>query len=288
VNASESLAAKVETLYRLLESIATGGKYDDVEFKRVRREAVDEPILKPLLPRFVHTCRDIRAYWQHIKGLFASYQERRDYLRTVFVPIIEHLERGLTSPSSSAANDALSVIDSPHVQDAWRNAYSREESDPDGAITSARALIESVCKFILDKASEPYNDSWDLPKLYKAAVKKLNLAPDQHSDPIVKQILSGCHSAIEGLSSLRNRYGDAHGKGGTSSLPSTRHSALAVNLAGSVATFLVQSYEEKEYGTNQALKVLGLRLICLLNRAECHLFPALQLELHRRSRRGQI
>jgi hypothetical protein len=242
---SEALTRNVEGLYRLLESIATGGQFNEDAYRNARQEVLNEPILSPMMPRFIHTCRDIRAYWQHIKGLFATYQERRDYLRGVFVPILERLASGYTSPASQGAEDTLAVIDAPHVQDVWRSAYERQEDDPDGAITSARALLESVCKFILDKAGESYDDSWDLPRLYKASARRLNLAPDQHADPIVKQILGGCQTVVEGLGALRNKYGDAHGKGVSSSLPSTRHSALAVNLAGSTATFLVQTYEEK-------------------------------------------
>lgn len=234
----------MDDLYRLLESIATGGKFDDDEYRRVRKEVLDESLLMPLVPGFVRDCRDIRAYWQHIKGLFSTYQERRGYLRGLFVPILQRLESGLTTPAAQDAIDALTVIDAPHVQDAWRNAFARQENDPDGAITATRSLLESVCKFILDKAGDSYDDSWDLPKLYKTAVKQLNLAPDQHADPIVKQILGGCQTVVEGLGALRNKYGDAHGKGASASLPLTRHSALAVNLAGSMATFLVQTYEE--------------------------------------------
>ncbi|WP_334364405.1 abortive infection family protein [Bradyrhizobium sp. AZCC 1578] len=46
-------------------------------------------------------------------------------------------------------------------------------------------------------------------------------------------------SVVEGLGSLRNKIGDAHGQGGKPVRPSARHAAqLAVNLAGAMATFL--------------------------------------------------
>jgi len=242
---TKALVEQAEGFYRLLESIATGARFDDQEYRRAREAILEEPILVPLLPRFVRTCRDIRAYWQHIKEPFSTYQERRDYLRGIFVPLLERLERGVATPASVGTEDTLAVIDSPHVQDAWRSAYARQEEDPDGAITAARSLLESACKFVLDKAGEAYNEHTELPKLYKAAATKLNLAPDQHADPIVKQILGGCQTVVEGLGAFRNKYGDAHGKGQLSSAPSARHSALAVNLAGTMATFLVQTFEEK-------------------------------------------
>jgi hypothetical protein len=131
------------------------------------------------------------------------------------------------------------------VQDAWQSSFTRQETDPDGAITSARTLLETVCKFILDKAGVVYEDGWDLPKLYRQAATKLSLAPDQHHDPIVKQILGGCQTVDEGLGAFRNKYGDAHGKGNAAKAPSQRHASLAVNLAGTMAVFLIQTYEER-------------------------------------------
>src|SRR3954452_8435828 len=40
--------------------------------------------------------------------------------------------------------------DTSFIQDVWRNALHRIHEDPDGAITSARSLLESVCKDILE------------------------------------------------------------------------------------------------------------------------------------------
>ncbi len=107
------------------------------------------------------------------------------------------------------------------------------------------SLLETVYKFILEKASVAYEEDWDLPKLFKQATLKLNLAPDQHNDPIIKQILGGCQTTVDGLAAFRNKYGDAHGRGIATTPPSQRHSSLAVNLAGTLAVFLVQTYEEK-------------------------------------------
>ena len=73
----------------------------------------------------------------------------------------------------------------------------------------------------------------------------MNLAPQQHSELIFRQILGGCHTVVEGLGALRNKHGDAHGKGKSPIRPQPRHAALAVNLAGTVATFLVSTLEEK-------------------------------------------
>lgn len=89
------------------------------------------------------------------------------------------------------------------------NEPTRRAEDPAGAITTARTLLETVCKHILDDLKEEYPTDADLPKLYKITAEKLNLAPSQHSAAVFKQILGGCTSVVEGLGALRNRLGSA-------------------------------------------------------------------------------
>jgi hypothetical protein len=109
--------------------------------------------------------------------------------------------------------------------------------------TSARSLLETVCRHIIEVKGIELDDSADLPKVYKTAVTQLNLSPEQHTQPVFKQILSGCQSVVEGLGSLRNKYSDAHGKGPRAIKPSERHAALAVNLAGAMSSFMLATLE---------------------------------------------
>jgi hypothetical protein len=121
---------------------------------------------------------------------------------------------------------------------------ARRDDDSEGAITAARSLLETVCKHLLDELGEQYDDKADLPKLYGTTAAKLNLAPSQHTEQVFKQILGGCHSVVEGVGALRNRLSDAHGKGKSAPRPQARHAQLAVNLAGAMAMFLVETLDE--------------------------------------------
>jgi hypothetical protein len=132
------------------------------------------------------------------------------------------------------------------VQSVWNRALERRISDPEGAITSARALLETVCKHILDDLKVDYDDAADLPKLYRLTSQALQIAPSQHSQAVFKQILGGCTSVVEGLGALRNRLGDAHGGGRAKVRPAPRHAQLAVNLAGSMTSFLVATWEARK------------------------------------------
>lgn len=239
------LSEKVETLQNLLVSYSTGGQVTDAEYRQLRTDLLADPTIRDQLPRFVRTCRDLRQFWQFIQPKFPTYRQRRTYLWEEFGPILDVLESepSIAAPSDERVTEILTTINSDAVHVAWRRALERRLDDPDGAITAARSLVETVCKHILDSASIVYNNEATLPQLYRLTATTLNVAPDQHSEYILKQILGGTTTVVEGLGALRNILGDAHGKGMTSAKPELRHAELAVNLAGAIATFLIATWE---------------------------------------------
>lgn len=243
----DNLTCTVESLQNLCLSYATGGGGDEGEYRELRRQVLDNPSVSDKLPRFVRTCRDLGQFWAYIKGFAPTYAERRQHIWDGFRPLLERLEAGGDSPAAEEAAERMRVVDSPHVQAAWQSASLRKDSDPEGAITAARTLVESVCKHILDETNSAYDDTWELPKLYKATAEALTLAPNQHSEQIFRQILGGCQTVVEGLGALRNKHGDAHGKGRGSVRPAPRHAALAVNLGGTMASFLIATFEERGF-----------------------------------------
>lgn len=118
-------------------------------------------------------------------------------------------------------------------------------SDPEGAITATRTTLESVCKHICDERGAAYEDGGDLAKLYKAAAGAMDIAPDQHSERIIRQILSGVGTVVNGLAAMRNSLSDSHGRGKASVRPAPRHAKLAVNAGFAVAGFLIDTHIEK-------------------------------------------
>jgi hypothetical protein len=238
------LSEKLEVFQNTLIAHATGGAVDASEYKQLREEIVNHPLLKDAVPRFLRTCRSTSEFWQFIKYKFPSYAERRQYIWDEFRPLFERIDGTKATPADSAVSITLEKFDVSTVHVLWLKAMERRESDPQGAITLARTLLETVCKHILDDSNVAYDPDSDLPGLYKMAAKTLNIAPSQHSEPIFKQILGGCTAVVEGLGALRNRLSDAHGQGKKSIRPAARHAELAVNLAGAVATFLVATYKK--------------------------------------------
>jgi hypothetical protein len=221
-----------------LIAVATTGSGDASAYRELREQVTTHHLLRDITPRLLRTCRSTAEFWQFIKYKFPSYAERRNFIWNEFRPMFERLEGSSAAPSDHNVSVTLEKFDAETVHQVWVKALERRESDPEGAITLARTLLESVCKHILDQHAVAYKTDSDLPDLYKATSKALNVAPSQHSEQIFKQILGGCTAVVEGLGALRNRLSDAHGQGKKPVKPAARHAELAVNLAGAVAIFL--------------------------------------------------
>jgi hypothetical protein len=119
------------------------------------------------------------------------------------------------------------------------------ENDFDGAITNARSLLEAVLIDVENDLSPnstlPYDG--DLVRLYKRIQKLLNLEPTRTdiAEPL-KQVLGGLANIVSGLSAVRNKMGDAHVR---TYQPARRHAVLIVNVAKTLAAFIVETKERK-------------------------------------------
>lgn len=242
----ESDFERAEYLQTMLVTRATGGESDDAHYQQLRAYFIENPSVKSLVPRFVRTNRNLDQFWQYIKANDGTYAGRRKLIWGSFEELLSCLESKHTLPAEKTISERLEKFDADGIHFAWNKALERKSSDPEGAITISRTILESVCKHILDAEDIEYNKlSIELSDLYKTTAKELNLAPEQHTEKVFKQILGGCSGIINGLGSLRNKLGDAHGKGKAPVKPLERHAELAVNLAGTMALFLIQTYESK-------------------------------------------
>lgn len=246
VNPRTALYEKIETLQNMLINKATG-RWEEVrddDYPRLRKELLADRRVRDKLPELVRTFRDLSSFWDSIKHQAPTYHERRGYLRAQFSPVLDYLEQA-GSPADQPVSDVLAHFDTEHVHRVWARALDRRSDDPEGAITSARTLLESVCKHILDESGQEYNDDGDLPRLYRLTSEVLALAPNQQSEDVFRRIFGGCQAVVENLGALRNKLSDAHGRGKKLAKPQPRHAQLAVNLAGAMATFLVETWEDK-------------------------------------------
>lgn len=120
--------------------------------------------------------------------------------------------------------------------------------DPELAIGTAKEMIETVCKTILDHRSVAYERSWDLPRLMKETAKVTQLTPDGVPDDApaadtIRKILGSLSSVVAGTAELRNAYGTGHGKGPAQAGLQPRHARLVVGAASTLAMFLFETFE---------------------------------------------
>lgn len=162
-------------------------------------------------------------------------------------PVYEVQAAPLGTPNDDAITASLVAFNPTDIGARWQAAQDRRLTDPSGAITLSRTLLEDVCKWILHEAGDTSNtDKDDLPVLYKKLAKAMSLAPDDHTEAIFKQILGGCSAIVEGLGALRNKLSDAHSPGPKRARPLPRHAELAVGLSGAMAQYLVATWNARQ------------------------------------------
>ena len=120
------------------------------------------------------------------------------------------------------------------------------------AIGTAKELIETICKAILEKNDVELNetDKDDLPKILKKTLNVLQLLPENIDNnkkgaESIKKILGGLTTIVQGLAELRNTYGTGHGKSANFKGLQPKHAKLAANAASIVAYFLLEAHNKK-------------------------------------------
>lgn len=150
--------------------------------------------------------------------------------------------------------DSPEVVSLDHVEEAARKLDIVEldkhaarirrgiREDPEQAIGSAKELLETVLKVILEIEGEHTKEN--IHTLLKSAQKKLGLDPksvgeDMPGSKIIRRTLSNLGQIIIGVAEIRNLYGTGHGRHRSKELE-IAHAKLVVNAAVSVATFLLE------------------------------------------------
>jgi hypothetical protein len=135
----------------------------------------------------------------------------------------------------------------PHVvQQHLERISVNVERDPAAAVGSAKELVESVCKFILEDYDVDYGKSESLLDLYKKTAKVLSLnreaVPDSaKGSETAQKVLQNLATSVQSLAELRNELGLGHGKTRPSAA-FARHARLAFNASRAVVEFLLETW----------------------------------------------
>lgn len=101
---------QVELFQNMLISRATGGDINENEYKILRNILINNSLIKDLLPKWIHTHRDVNQFWQFIKNKFRTYAERRAYLWEEFSPLLSYLEKLRVNPSLTNISTSLKKL----------------------------------------------------------------------------------------------------------------------------------------------------------------------------------
>lgn len=117
-------------------------------------------------------------------------------------PIYTIAAHAIGSPADAAISSTLERFEPEQIHGRWTAALDRRSTDPAGAITLARTLLEDVCRWLLEQLGEKPSNQDDLPALYRKLAKALKLGPDDHSEQVFKQILGSCQQVVEQLGTM--------------------------------------------------------------------------------------
>ena len=243
---TETLIETFKKIENMFIDQATGSSAEQEEYSRCRDIVLKEYystqdiLFKNKFPSLIIEYDTVNSFWQFIKYKFAHYRERRSFIYDTFKPIRQYFESKKYTNNSKLIFPKI-VISNEHIQAAIDKANQRiKDKDFDGAITTARTLVEEIQTEIYRKLkkTEP-NHKGDLSKLYGMVAPLLNLSISKTLDNRLKEILSGLYSINNGIANLRNVSGDAHAKKFTTE---AHHAQLAVNCAFTFSQFLCDTY----------------------------------------------
>jgi len=143
------------------------------------------------------------------------------------------------------------AVDTSYVSQQITRMEAAIENDPALAIGTAKELVETCCRTILEDRGVPTAKSVELSELVKLTAKTLSLTPADIPEKAkaaetIKRLLSNLGAITTALAELRNQYGTGHGKGARARGLQPRHARLAVGAASTLAMFLIATHEARD------------------------------------------
>lgn len=217
---------------------------DDEVFLRFLCETI-HPIVRPDTTEVARLCQ---LYNEFLKRDGYQIVERTQISgKPVFVA--QYIGTAPT-PAVSAARQTLGTLDPGYIAQQITRMEAAVAGDPDLAIGTAKELVETCCKTILQEKSIQSPTNADLPQLLRLTCKNLSLIPQDIPDKAkaadtIKRLLSNLGTIGQGLAELRNLHGTGHGKVAKTKGLTPRHAKLAVGAASTLAVFLIETYLEQ-------------------------------------------
>lgn len=143
-----------------------------------------------------------------------------------------------------------------HIEHQVRTIEQAVSETPALAFDLAKALIETICRTILQDRGKIYDATWELNRLFSETTQCLRLVPESHSgDPETRRsilrTLAGMNGLVQGLCELRNKGGIAsHGHDAFDPSMEPAQALLAARAADALVHYLYSVHRTYERDPN--------------------------------------
>lgn len=155
------------------------------------------------------------------------------------------------SATGTTLEDAIRRHEWASVNADYDRAIRQITTDPAAAVTAACAILESVCKVLIEQEQLGLPNKEALTTLWPIVQRFLGLDPAKQEDKDIQKILTGLISLSDGIACLRTHASSAHGRGLKPYKLSPRHARLAVGGAHTLAMFVIETWEERKKGSSK-------------------------------------
>ncbi len=231
VNKMASDENRVLYLQNMLIEYATNGLAENKNYKALRDYFYADPTTRALLPKFVRRFKNLYIFWEYIRFKFPTYLERKKFIVEEFSLLYQYL----ASKPILAEQKNVNELKDDKVHGAWSKALTEAEYNPEGAITLAIIFLENSCQNILERKGIVDSSHYGLYGIYQETIKSLNLVRKASEDYPKQAILAGMSELVSGLDLLNDEI-----SAGNYNNISPEHARLMVNIAGSIATNLLE------------------------------------------------
>jgi hypothetical protein len=173
---------------------------------------------------------------EHILGRYGmSYQQGGHIAVPGRTAPVQTLEKALRSRD-------LGALEREH-----QRALQNVASDPEAAVTAACSLLESLFKVYIADEKLPLPSDQSIKPLWRVVQQHIGWDTATADDDI-KRVLGAMSTLVDGIGSLRTHAGSAHGHGRATYKLQGRHATLAVNASYTLATFVIQTWNQRSVG----------------------------------------
>ena len=145
------------------------------------------------------------------------------------------------APAAPQLSSLLSAEGLDQCQRDFARAIGAIGADPDQAVASAVATLESVCKAILDSRGVAHSPDMTLSSVIGCVIRNLRLSETDKTDDPLRSAIQALATAANSIGTLRNKASAAHGRAPNHVCMAPHHARFAINSAAAVALFLLES-----------------------------------------------